>query len=56
MHYRNGREAKNGDHVIAPVWRGANRPEPTAGVVHQLSPAAMPCWCTPLLGALPRFA
>lgn len=46
MHFRNGRPAKEGDHVIAPVWRGGNAPTLTAGVIHGLQPSANSCNAT----------
>ena len=43
MHYKNGREAKLNDNVIAPIYRGGNAPVPTAAVVSSLTPSATAC-------------
>ncbi len=55
MHYKDGREAKEGDHVIAMVYRGGQQPKPTAGVIHSLQPAASSCnamFAYPLPGSI----
>jgi hypothetical protein len=43
MHYKNGREAKIGDNIIAPIYRGGSEPAPTAAVVSGLTPSATAC-------------
>lgn len=42
MHYKNGREAKEGDHAIGKIWRGGNE-VPTVGVLHSLNAGAQSC-------------
>ena len=51
MHYKNGREAKNGDPVIG---RGYNN-EPVAGTLHSIVPGTESCNCTvavPVMGGI----
>lgn len=42
MHYKNGREAKNGDPVIGLGYNG----EPIAGSIHGITPGSDQCNCT----------
>ena len=39
MHYKNGREARDGDPVIAKTWNG----QIIAGVLHSICPGAQTC-------------
>lgn len=39
MHYKNGTEAKKGDHVVLKRWNG----EVIAGVISELDPCATTC-------------
>lgn len=53
MHYKNGREARNGDPVIGPAWTGSK--EIVAGTIHSIAPGCETCNCTvaiPIVGGV----
>jgi hypothetical protein len=54
MHYKNGREAKNGDPVVGNIWGNI-----TAGIIHSINPAMTNCNCTvavPVMGGITQLS
>ena len=54
MHYKNGREAKNGDPVVGKIWNNI-----TAGIIHSIVPGSTSCNCTvavPVMGGVNQMS